>query len=135
MARILFIDDEAELMSGVINTLGSKHNLTVKTTGSDALAELRENHKQYDLVILDLMLPHGIPKDEADEIPNMPAEEVGEFIFEKMGQFCPDMPTIMLTGVRSNMVGMRKTLNAELVIKPIILTDLLQLIDYMLEAS
>jgi len=136
MARILFIEDEAYLMQGVVNSLKDKHNLTIKTTGSDALAELRENHEQYDLVILDLMLPCGIPEDEADKIPRMPPEEIGEFIFERMGHLCPDMPTLILTAVRSNMEGMlRQVPNVELVTKPMIMAELLRCIDSMLEGS
>lgn len=136
MANILFIEDEADAMQGMVNSLKSVHNLTVKTTGSDALAALRQNHAQYDLVLLDLMLPRGKPKESADKIPQMPPEEVGEFIFEKIGQFCPNMPTIVLTAVRSNMNGMPSgPTNAELMTKPVIMAELLQRINGMLEGS
>jgi DNA-binding response OmpR family regulator len=104
-------------------------------TGSDALAELRENHRKYNLVILDLMLPPGEPTDTADEIPNMPLEEIGEFVFEKMGDICPNMPTMVLTSVRSNLEGMRQAPNAELMMKPVTISELLHKIDVMLKGS
>jgi CheY-like chemotaxis protein len=136
MVRVLFIDDEDFTMQKAIGVLRSnKYDVNIKTTGSDALAELRKNYEQYDLVILDLMLPKGKPEDEADRIPNILPEQVGEYIFEKMGQMCPNMPTIILTAVSSNMEGMRKALNARLLMKPVNAINLLKSIEDMLKGS
>ena len=133
MARILFIDDETHLMQGVINHLKIMgHEPTIKTTGYDALSELRRNHGQYDLVILDLLLPYGEPRDESYRIPQMVSEKVGEFIFEKMEEICRDMPVIISTAARSSMNGMREAENATIVTKPILLPELLRLIHSMI---
>lgn len=135
MIKMLIIEDEADIMRGLISSLKDKYNVTLKTTGSDALAELRKNHEQYDLVILDLMLPRGIPKNKADEVPEIRPEEVGEFVFERMGKICPNMATIVLTGFRSNLNGMRDAPNVELMTKPAIEAELEEVIAKVLKKA
>lgn len=133
MAHLLFIDDEIFEMRGVLNSLRRKHQVTEKVTGADGLAELRNHHQCYDLVILDLMLPRGEALDPHDRVPQMPREEVGEFIYQKMGEICPAMPIVILTAVRSNMVGMVARPRTELVQKPVKMAELLHRIQTMLE--
>ena len=56
MARILVIEDNAELAYGLRNNLEIEgHAVAVASDGNDGLARVREG--QADLVILDLMLP------------------------------------------------------------------------------
>ena len=135
MAQILLIEDEVELMPGLVRSLKREHEVTTRTTGADGLAELRKNHEQYDLVVLDLMLPLGKPANDEDRIPEMPREKVGEYIFDKMSDICPSIPTVILTAVRSNMQGLRQADNAELMTKPVIMAELLAKIDEMLKQS
>ncbi len=135
MARLLLVEDEDYTMIGVVNALRECHAVTLRGTGADALCELREHWTEYDLVLLDLMLPRGHSSHAEDRIPRMRSEEVGEFVWATMEQICPRMPTIILTGVRSTLEGMRVSDNVELVAKPVLPADLLRRIQDMLPVA
>ena len=135
MARILFIEDEADIMIGCVEVLKSRHAVTVKRTGADAFAELRERANEYDLVILDLMLSHGNAAKPQYEIPRMPAEEVGEYLFKECKFLGESLPVIILTAIRSNMNGMRKAPKVTILMKPVSTDALMQQIEAMLADS
>jgi CheY-like chemotaxis protein len=132
MSNILFVEDETYEMIGVLNTLRQKHRVSVQADGASALREIRVNHEKYDLVILDLMLPRGRPQDAADEMPEMNTELVGEYIFGQMGTLCPDLPVIILTAARSDMLGLRSAPNVRLIQKPVRMAHLMSTIAEML---
>lgn len=132
MPRILFIEDEDFVNSGVVTSLESGHQVKLLRTAAEALAELRQNHTSYDLVILDLMLPPGIPTDPADAVPLLPKEKVGEFVLQKIAELWPEKPTIVLTAFRSNMEGMTKPRKAELLTKPAKMAEILGTVEKLL---
>jgi DNA-binding response OmpR family regulator len=133
MARILLIEDEAYVMRGFINSIqGAGYDLDVATTGSEGLTKLRMHYQNYDLVILDLMLPRGNEGNPEDKIPHMDPQKVGEYIYERMDYICPNLPVILLTGIRSNMEGLKPRDKAELMTKPVIFAELLAVIDRMI---
>ena len=56
MEKILIVDDEndiAELISDILEDDG--YSTTIKNSGNDAIAEIKEN--DYDLILLDVMMP------------------------------------------------------------------------------
>lgn len=56
MEKILIVDDEndiAELISDILEDEG--YPTTIKNSGNDAIAEIKEN--DYDLILLDVMMP------------------------------------------------------------------------------
>lgn len=56
MEKILIVDDEndiAELISDILEDEG--YSTTIKNSGNDAIAEIKEN--DYDLILLDVMMP------------------------------------------------------------------------------
>jgi CheY-like chemotaxis protein len=136
MAAILFIEDEEYEMLGVSRSLQQVHTIKQVATGADAVRELRLHHANYDLVILDLMLPRGNAVDTCDEVPKTtPKQKVGEWILDRMGTICPDMPTVVLTAVRTDTEGMRLADHITLFQKPVIMAQLLHRIDELLAAS
>jgi len=56
--RILIIDDEVRRMQATVDMLRSDHHIVDQITNpSQALQKLRSAPKQYDLIILDVMMP------------------------------------------------------------------------------
>lgn len=66
--KILLVDDEQGLLKLVKITLNKEqyHNITCATTGAEALTYVQNN--QYDLIILDIMLPDYSGLDLCTEI-------------------------------------------------------------------
>ncbi len=132
MAKILFIDDEAYVMQGLVFSLRDHHTVHIATDGAEAMSELRQHHDDYDLVILDLMLPKGSPIDPNDSIPDMPAENVGEYIFQKHSMLGESIPTVILTATRVSLNGLRTAPRLCLATKPVRIAHLLATIDRLL---
>jgi len=133
MARILLIEDEVYVMKGLINSIrGVNYDLEIATTGSEGLAKLCNYHKNYDLVILDLMLPRGIAENTLFKIPQMDPQKVGEYIYGRMESICPDLPVILLTGIRSSLEGLKLRAKVDLITKPVIFAELLAVIERMI---
>ncbi len=58
MSRILVVEDEPHLAQGLrFNLEAEGHQVDVTETGEDALHSLLDEKKDYDLVVLDIMLP------------------------------------------------------------------------------
>ena len=58
MSRILVVEDERHLADGLrFNLEADDHEVDLVETGEDALAKLTASPPQYDLVVLDVMLP------------------------------------------------------------------------------
>jgi len=59
MSRILVVDDEAHLAEGLrFNLAAEGHAVEIASDGADAARRLADAADGFDLVILDLMLPH-----------------------------------------------------------------------------
>ncbi|HYX69434.1 MAG TPA: response regulator transcription factor [Terriglobales bacterium] len=58
MSRILIVEDELHLAEGLrFNLEAEGHSVETTAKGEDALWRLLEDHQQFDLVVLDIMLP------------------------------------------------------------------------------
>jgi len=58
MARILVVEDEAHIADGLrFNLEAEGHEVTLAATGREAVEHLTDASQDFDLVILDLMLP------------------------------------------------------------------------------
>ena len=103
---ILVVDDEdavAELLGALLEAMG--YRSTVKTSSLDALALFRENPKDYDLVVLDQIMP----------------AMTGDKLAEEISGIRPDIPIILCSGYahilseqRMKEAGIRKFLNKPL---------------------
>ena len=58
MSRILVVEDEAHIAQGLrFNLEAEGHAVHISSTGEDALKRLRMARENYDLLVLDVMLP------------------------------------------------------------------------------
>jgi len=113
--RILLVDDEADIVSGVQIFLGQAGYKVVPFTDSrEALAAFQTSPGDFDLVITDLTMPHLTGLDLARELLKL----------------CPHLPIIICTGYgdpgtieKIKPMGIR-----EIIFKPIIPRDLAETI-------
>lgn len=86
MAKILIVDDDAELLSSVKDVLESHgHSVTSAANGTEGEAKAREI--KPDLMVLDVMMAHD---SEGFEVARRLHEDPA----------MKDLPVIMLTGIR-----------------------------------
>jgi DNA-binding response OmpR family regulator len=58
MSRILVVEDEAHIAQGLrFNLEAEGHSVTLMEKGEDALTRLLNQHQEFDLLVLDVMLP------------------------------------------------------------------------------
>ena len=96
-AKVLFVDDEPFLMSYLVERLRDEcHEVALATTLTEAARRLSEN--QYDLVLLDIMLPLGPdPSYEGSDSRSAGSRLLKEL---RQGHFAgtgKDVPVIVMT--------------------------------------
>ncbi len=98
MKKILFIEDERITVRELIKKLEKNYAVDVVEDGNSALNYLNQN--QYDLIFLDIMLPHGegsrIPPDVR---PKQTGIEILRKIREGETKNSPQIPVVVLTAV------------------------------------
>src|SRR5437016_14622472 len=58
MSRILVVEDEAHIAEGIrFNLEAEGHSVSVLDNGEDALQRLQERSRDFDVLVLDVMLP------------------------------------------------------------------------------
>jgi CheY-like chemotaxis protein len=121
-ARILFVDDETELVDMVKQLLEHKgYQVESKTSAAEALEVFRARPDEFDLVITDMTMPH------------MTGEK---FAIELMA-IRPDIPIILCTGY-NEMISAEKAKALgikEFVMKPIIMREMARTIQKVLDKS
>lgn len=119
MAKILIVEDEAHIATGLqFNLELEGHTVEVATDGLVAKRLLIEENRPYDLVILDLMLPHVSGFELCRAIRRQPST----------------MPILMLTAKRDDLdkvYGLRMGAD-DYVTKPFNLEELLARIEAIL---
>ncbi len=92
MKSVLFIEDEYRTIEDIGEKLKKNYLVDVATNGTEAVACL--NKKEYDLIVLDIMMPHG------KEIPDcIPAKETGIELLMRIKKEPLKMPIVVLTAV------------------------------------
>jgi PAS domain S-box-containing protein len=86
-ARVLVVDDE-EPLGRLIRTILSAHEVTIATSGRDALARL-ERADAYDLVLCDLMMPDLTGMDLYETVQKAHPKLSQRIIFMTGGAFTP----------------------------------------------
>lgn len=98
MKKILLIEDEVVTVNKLIEKLKRGYDVEVVESGNSALESLNQN--QYDLVVLDIMLPHGGGKGLP---PSIPPKQSGIEILKKIRagatRNLPKIPVVVLTAV------------------------------------
>jgi len=136
MARILLIDDEAEVMGGTLRGLKrAGHSVDTATNGAEALRKLRKGKDGYEVYILDFRLPRGKPDGQEDAVPKMEPEDVGEHILEAITKTCEEAAVIAFTGTRSDLEGITKPKNCALLRKPVLIGELLNAIEQLMSGG
>lgn len=98
MKRILFIEEEVITVKRVIEQLKKNYEVDVVENGNSALDYLNQN--QYDLIFLDIMLPHGEGKGISSDIhPKQTGIEILKKIRNEGTKNSSQIPVVVLTGV------------------------------------
>lgn len=97
---ILFVDEERRHMSGFVEELRLAGYEVEFQTGVDAASSawmfLQSNAARVNLLILDIMMPPGEVFAKADTELGL---RTGVRFFERVRQWLPDLPIIVLTNV------------------------------------
>ena len=109
-ARILLIDDNQEILAGLVNFLSSKgYEVVTASDGLEGLKLIEADRKGFDLVITDVVMPY--------------VSGVG--IVAVIKQRSPGIPVIAITGMGKHPERLAREANADVVlIKPFDLKDL-----------
>jgi len=97
MNTIFFIDDDVKRVSSYIDSLKqSGYNVILETNSSQVIPKFRENQKEIELIILDMMMPTEKELKEETEY----GRRKGLYLLKKIREISQDVPIIILTVVR-----------------------------------
>lgn len=86
-AHLLLIDDEERLAETLRMALAFSHDVTIATSGNEALAKIRAGTPAFDLVLCDLFLPDISGPDIYAEVQRTRPELLARFVFLTGGAF------------------------------------------------
>ncbi|MFO0611724.1 MAG: response regulator [Polyangiaceae bacterium] len=86
-ARLLVVDDEERLAETLRMALAYSHDVTIATSGRDALAKILGADEPFDLVLCDLFLPDISGPEIYAEVERTRPELLARFIFLTGGAF------------------------------------------------
>lgn len=109
MAKILFIEDEDFLIRAFVDTLvDNGHNVTLARNGEKAIRYLNDRDSNFDLIILDIMLPQGEVEDSPLISENIGDYQRGVEILRQLREKMKDeTPVIVLSAVGADEVKNR----------------------------
>jgi CheY-like chemotaxis protein len=84
--RILVVDDEPLLRSGIARTLGTDHDVVLAATGKDGIDRICCGER-YDLILCDLMMPEVTGIDVFERMLEIDATQARRIIFVTGGAF------------------------------------------------
>jgi DNA-binding response OmpR family regulator len=116
--RILLIDDNQEILAGLLNFLSSKgYEVVTAIDGLEGMKIIDADRNGFDLVITDVVMPY--------------VSGVG--LIAVMKQKRPETPVIAITGMGEHPEGLAREARADVVlIKPFELKDLIKHIEDLL---
>jgi DNA-binding response OmpR family regulator len=116
--RILLIDDNQEILAGLLNFLSTKgYEVVTAPDGLEGMKIIEADRKGFDLVITDVVMPY--------------VSGVG--IIAVIKQKRPETPVIAITGMGEHPEGLAREAHADVVlIKPFDLKDLRKHIEDLL---
>ncbi len=85
-ARVLVIDDEVAIGRTLARSLGHVHDVTVLTSGKQALARIAAGER-FDAIVSDLMMPEVTGMEIYDELSRAAPEQANKMIFLTGGAF------------------------------------------------
>ncbi|XXF76201.1 PAS domain S-box protein [Myxococcaceae bacterium GXIMD 01537] len=87
-ARILIIDDEPAVGRSLARLIGKRHQVTVMTSGAEALARLIAG-ESYDVIFCDLMMPDATGMDIYERMRERRPDIAARIVFITGGAFTP----------------------------------------------
>src|SRR5882672_737542 len=85
-ARVLVVDDEAALGRALGRILSPHHEVTILTTGTEALAQIASG-KRFDAILLDVMMPEMSGMELYEELQRVAPDQAERAIFLTGGAF------------------------------------------------
>lgn len=125
--KILFIDDDVKRVHSHTEMMGIEgYEIEMKTSAQEALEDFRIHKDDYDIIILDIMMP----KDEFTREETNFGRTTGLVLLEKLREISKDIPIIVLTVLRDPSVveKARKLGVAEYLLKPHLPSKLIEII-------
>ena len=124
---ILFIDDDLEgRMSSYKDELEiNGYSVLSATTPAQALEDVQNNKEKIDIVILDIMMPHG---SELDVRKTDLGRRAGVELFSQIRMQLPETPIVILTVVRDRELKakLQRSGAAKYLTKPILASSLIR---------
>jgi len=119
--RILLIDDNQEILAGLVNFLGSKgYEVMTAPDGLEGIKIIEADRKGFDLIITDVVMPY--------------VSGVG--IVAVIKQKSPVTPVIAITGMGEHPEKLAREANADIVlVKPFELKDLRKHVEDLLSKT
>jgi DNA-binding response OmpR family regulator len=119
--RILMIDDNQEILAGLLNFLGGKgYEVATAPDGLEGMKIIEADRKGFDLVITDVVMPY--------------VSGVGIIAVIKRKR--PETPVIAITGMGEHPEKLAREANADIVlVKPFELKDLRKHIEDLLSKT
>ena len=119
--RILLIDDNQEILAGLVNFLGSKgYEVVTAPDGLEGIKIIEADRKGFDLIITDVVMPY--------------VSGVG--IVGVIKQKSPVTPVIAITGMGEHPEKLAREANADIVlVKPFELKDLRKHVEDLLSKT
>jgi signal transduction histidine kinase len=85
-ARVLIVDDELALGRALRRGLSSRHDVTVLTSGQDALARIADG-EHFDAILLDVMMPEMSGMEVYERLHRLAPDQARRIIFLTGGAF------------------------------------------------
>lgn len=130
--RVLFIDDDAKRVSSHTEMMGIEgFDVRIMTSAQEGLEELKAHKDDYDVVILDIMMPKGeFTREETNH-----GRTTGLVLLEKLREISRDIPIIVLTVLRDPtiMKKAKKLGIGEYLLKPQLPSKLIKVVEECLQ--
>lgn len=95
--KILFVDDESRRMASVVDELKQQgHQVVFQTSVDPALALLKDQNQQFDLVVLDISMPSG-RTFEAEDTDG--GARTGFHFYDALREMRPALKIVVYTNV------------------------------------
>jgi len=138
MAKILFVEDEKFNMQSFIWELEeTDHQIIVVNGGEEAIRSLKSGGHDFDLIILDIMLPRGDHKGSPAVGDDIKTGEMGLEILRQLREEMNDeTPVIVLTAVMDDDLKARMLRYgvAKHFAKPVPMTDFMDALEAALSS-
>ncbi len=95
--RILIIDDEENLLKSFKRLLEDKHDVTIATSGASAMQLLAKNENEFDVLLVDIMMPEMSGADVYRKIGEKYPALLKSIIFMSGGAYTPELKNFLET--------------------------------------